>query len=219
MDWSPLRLSILVAGWATLFSVIVGLLIAYPLARGRFAGRSVAEGIVNLPLVLPPTVLGYALLVTLGHGGPLDRAWQSVTGHPLGLVFTWRGAVVAACIASIPLFVSHARVAIAGVDKEIVDAARCDGAGRLAAFRHIIVPMAWPGLVAGTALAFARSLGDFGATLMVAGDTPGMTQTMPLAIYDAVTTDDVGVVRTFALITCVICLSVSLLASRLSRPD
>lgn len=217
MDWSPFWLSMRVAGWATVLSVVVGLAVAYPLARGRFRGRGLFEGIVNLPLVLPPTVLGYALLVTVGHGGAIDNAWRSMTGHSVGLVFTWRGAVVAACVGSIPLFVSHARVAIAGVDPEIVDAARSDGAGRWAIFARIVAPMAWPGLVAGTALAFARSLGDFGATLMVAGDTPGVTQTMSLAIYDAVNNDDQRTVRIFAGIVACLCLTVSVLASRIDR--
>jgi molybdate transport system permease protein len=228
MDWSPFWLSLRVAGWATVFSVVVGLAIAYPLARMRARGSNLTsdggafrlglfEGLVNLPLVLPPTVLGYALLVALGRRSALSGIWHSLTGHPLALTFTWQGAVVAACIASVPLFVSHARVAITAVDRDVIDAARTDGAGRAEVFRRILVPLAWPGLMAGTALAFARSLGDFGATLMVAGDTPGMTQTMPLAIYDAVINNDEPVVRTFSLITCLLCLTVSVGASLLTR--
>lgn len=216
VDWSPFWLSIRVAGWATFFSVAIGLPVAYGLARGRFAGREMAQGVVNLPLVLPPTVLGYALLVTLGRRGPLNALWQSVTGHPLGLVFTWHGAVVAACVASIPLFISQARVSIAAVDNDVVDAARSDGAGRFEVLRRIIIPMASPGLVAGTTLAFARALGDFGATLMVAGDTPGLTQTMSMAIYDAVLTGNVPAVRAFVAITVALSLAVTLLAARIS---
>jgi molybdate transport system permease protein len=216
VDWSPFWLSIKVAGWATFFSVTAGLLIAYPLARARFAGRDIAEGLVNLPLVLPPTVLGYALLVGLGRRSPINTAWEQLTGRPLGLVFTWHGAVVAACVASIPLFVSQARVAIAAIDQDIVDAARTDGAGRLPLLRRIILPMASPGLLAGTALAFARALGDFGATLMVAGDTPGLTRTMPLAIYDGVIMGEARTVQVFVVITCLLSLFVSLLAARLT---
>jgi molybdate transport system permease protein len=216
VDWSPFWLSIRVAGWATFFSVTVGLAIAYPLARARFVGRDVAVGLVNLPLVLPPTVLGYALLVGMGRRSPLNEAWQQMTGRPLGLVFTWHGAVVAACVASIPLFVSQASVAIAGIDQDIVDAARTDGAGRLPLMRRIILPMASPGLLAGTALAFARALGDFGATLMVAGDTPGLTRTMPLAIYDGVIMGEERTVQVFVVITCLLSLFISLLAARLT---
>jgi molybdate transport system permease protein len=214
MDWSPLWLSLRVAGWATVFSVLCGLAIAYPLARRSFFGRSVVEGLTNLPLVLPPTVLGYALLVMLGRRSPIGHFYEHLTGQTL--VFTWQGAVVAACIASLPLFISHARVALAGVDSEIVAAARIDGASPLAIFRFVLLPIALPGLVAGTTLAFARAMGDFGATLMVAGDTPGLTQTMPLAIYDAVLNDHASVAWTFAAISAVLCLAVCILAARIS---
>lgn len=217
MDWFPLWLSLRVACWATLISIPLGLAIAIPLARCRFRGRSLVEGLANLPLILPPTVLGYALLVSLGVRTPLGRAYQAVAHHPL--VFTWQGAVVASCIASVPLFVSHARVAIAGVDRDILDAARIDGAGWVALFRTMVMPLARPGLAAGIALTFARSLGDFGATLMVAGDTPGQTQTMPLAIYDAVMNDENHVVAVFVAVSVILCLSVSVLASRWTSSD
>ena len=215
MDWSPLWLSLKVAGWATVFSVLLGLLIAYPLSRARLPGRSFWEGVANLPLVLPPTVLGYALLVALGKRSPLGQFYERLAGHPL--VFTWQGAVAAACVASLPLFVGNARVALAAVDPDVVGAARTDGAGRWTIFRHILLPLARPGLIAGTTLAFARALGDFGATLMVAGDTPHLTQTMPLAVYDAVLTDNTPVVRTFVLLSALLCLAVCVLAARLAR--
>lgn len=219
MDWSPFWLSLRVAGWATFFSVTIGLLIAYLLSRKNFIGHSVAEGVVNLPLVLPPTVLGYALLVALGRDSSISHAWQHITGHPLDLVFTWKGAVAAACVASIPLFISHARVAISMVDRDVIDAARTEGASRLAILRFILIPLAWPGLLAGTALSFTRALGDFGATLMIAGDTPGQTRTMPLAIYDAVMMGDDGIVKTFVVICCILCLSVSIAASSMARKN
>lgn len=214
MDWSPLWLSLRVAGWATVGSVGLGLPLAYLLGRGRFPGRSLLEGIALLPLVLPPTVLGYALLVGLGRRSPVG-AWLDRIHHPL--VFTWQGAVVAACVASLPLFVTQARVALGAVDPDVLAAARTDGAGLWQTLRLILLPLARPGLVAGATLAFARALGDFGATLMVAGDTPGQTQTMPLAIYDAVLTGDTHTAAVFAALSAALCLTVCVLAARLGR--
>jgi len=210
-----LWLSLKVAGWATVLSVALGLPIALLLARARLPGRAFWEGLANLPLVLPPTVLGYALLVALGSHSTLGHFYETLTGQPL--VFSWQGAVVAACVASLPLFIGNARVALAAVDADVVGAARTDGASGWAVLRHVLLPLARPGLVAGTTLAFARALGDFGATLMVAGDTPHQTQTMPLAIYDALQTDDLPLVRLFVLISVAVCLLVCVLAARLSR--
>jgi molybdate transport system permease protein len=135
--------------------------------------------------------------------------------HPL--VFTWQGAAVAAGFASLPLFVTQARVALAAVDPDVLGAARTDGAGPWACLRLILLPLARPGLVAGLSLAFARALGDFGATLMVAGDTPGQTQTLPLAIYDSVLSGDSHTAGVFAALSAALCLAVCLLAARLER--
>jgi len=214
VDWSPLWLSLKVAGWATFLSVCLGLPLAYALGRGRFAGRGLLEGVSLLPLVLPPTVLGYALLVGLGRRGTLGQ-WLDKIGHPL--VFTWQGAVVAACVASLPLFITQARIALAAVDPDIVGAARVDGADFWAVLRSVLLPLACPGLIAGTTLAFARALGDFGATLMVAGDTPDRTQTMPLAIYDATLSGDTHTAAAFAAISAALCLAVCLLAAKIGR--
>ena len=214
MDWSPLWLSLRVAGWATVGSVALGLPISLLLARRGLPARPLWEGAASLPLVLPPTVLGYALLVALGRRSLPGQWYEHLTGHPL--VFSWQGAVVATCIASLPLFIGNARVALAAVDPDVVAAARTDGAGGWAVLRHIFLPLARPGLVAGTTLAFARALGDFGATLMVAGDTPGVTQTMPLAIYDALQYGDMRTVQVFVLVSTLICLTVCVLAARLS---
>ncbi len=213
---APLFLSLKVAGWATFLSVALGLAIAYPLAQRKFWGRDFLIGLANLPLVLPPTVLGYALLVGLGRRSPLGRGWEHLWGQPL--VFTWQGAVVAACVASLPLFVGYARVALASVDREVKEAARMDGAGRAATARFILLPLALPGLAAGASLAFARALGDFGATLMVAGDTPGQTQTMPLAVYDAVLTGNVRAVQIFVALSIALCVAVCALSVRLAPP-
>jgi len=214
LDWSPLWISLKVAGWATVLSVLFGLPIAYGLSRAKFRGRELLEGAALLPLVLPPTVLGYALLVALGQRGPLGQ-WLKHVGHPL--VFTWQGAALAAAVAGLPLFVSQARVALKAIDPDIVGAARTDGTSFLSLCRFILLPLARPGLIAGTTLAFARALGDFGATLMVAGDTPGQTQTLPIAIYDAVLSGDTHTAAVFTALSVALCLTVCTLAARLGR--
>jgi molybdate transport system permease protein len=167
-----------------------------------------------LPLVLPPTVLGYALLVGLGQRGPVGRRLMAMH-HPL--VFTWQGAALAASVAALPLFVTQARVSLAAIDPDIIGAARTDGASFACLLRDIYLPLARPGLLAGITLAFARALGDFGATLMVAGDTPGQTQTMPIAIYDAVLSGDTHTAAVFTAISVSLCLTVCVLAARLGR--
>ena len=215
LDWSPLWISLKVAGWATFLSVVFGLPVAYGLARTRFWGRGFLESAVLLPLVLPPTVLGYALLVSLGSQGGLGQ-WLKHIGHPL--VFTWQGAALAASLAGLPLFVSQARVSLAAIDPDIIGAARTDGVGFAALCRFILLPLARPGLLAGTTLAFARALGDFGATLMVAGDTPGQTQTLSLAIYDAVQSGDTHTAAVFTAVSVSLCLTLCTLAARLGRP-
>ncbi len=184
IDLSPLWLSLRVATLSTLVVVLAGVALGWLLARRRFFGREALDAAVTLPLVLPPTVLGYYLLVLLGRGGPVGRAYEWLTGAQL--VFTWRGAVVAAAAGALPLMVKTARAAVAGVDTQYEDAARTLGKSEWHVFRRVTLPLASRGLLAGAMLAFARALGDFGATLMVAGNIPGRTQTLPLAVYDAV---------------------------------
>jgi molybdate transport system permease protein len=183
MDWFPLALSIKVALIATAVVAVVGVALGWLLARRNFFGRELLDAIVTLPLVLPPTVLGYYLLALLGRNSFVGRAIESVTGQPL--VFTWRGAVVAAAIGALPLVVKTSRAAIASVDGELEDAARTLGQSEWRVFRRVTLPLASRGIIAAAMLAFARSLGDFGATLMVAGNIPGRTQTAAIAIYDA----------------------------------
>ncbi len=214
MDWSPLWLSLKVASWATVGSVVIGLPLAYALSRTRLAGRGFLDGLVLLPLVLPPTVLGYLLLVVLGRRGPLGQ-WLERIHHPL--VFTWQGAAIAACLVSLPLFITQARVSLAAISPEVIGAARLDGAGFVPLCRYILLPLARPGLIAGLTLAFARALGDFGATLMVAGDTPGITRTMPLAIYAALQEGDTHTATIFALLSAALSLTVCTLAARLGQ--
>jgi molybdate transport system permease protein len=213
MDWSPLVISLRVSLTATVLSLLIGIPLAYLLGKKRFAGRSAAEGLVNLPLVLPPTVLGYFLLVLLGRRHLIGRIYEALFHQ--SLVFTWQGAAVAACITSLPLLITQARVAFAGVDRDIEDCARSCGASEWQVFWHITFPLARRGVVAGTTLSFARALGDFGATLMVAGNIPDATQTMPLAIYDAVQMGDTRVLLTFVVITSLLAIVFTLAASRL----
>jgi molybdate transport system permease protein len=183
IDWFPLVLSIRVALIATMIVLLVGIALGWLLARRRFFGREMVDAIVTLPLVLPPTVLGYYLLVLLGRNGLIGHALEKITGEPL--VFTWKGAVVAASVGALPLVVKTSRAAIAAVDKNLEDAARTLGQSEWRVFRRVTMPLASRGIIAAAMLAFARSLGDFGATLMVAGNIPGRTQTAAIAIYDA----------------------------------
>jgi molybdate transport system permease protein len=187
-DLAPLWLSLRVASAATVVIVALGLPAAWALARLRFRGKGLVAGILVLPLVLPPTVLGYALLLLLGRrtwlGGWLDQRLGIV------LVFHWSGAVLASAVAAFPLFLLPARGAFEAVDPALEDAARLLGRGELSVFWAVTLPLAWRGLAAGVVLSFARALGDFGATMMVAGNIPGLTQTAALAIYDAVQTGD-----------------------------
>jgi molybdate transport system permease protein len=187
-DLGPLWLSLKVATAATLLIVAFGLPAGLILARGRFPGKGLVAGFLVLPLVLPPTVLGYLLLQVLGKrtllGGWLDEAFGIV------LVFHWSGAVLASAVAAFPLFLLPARGAFEAVDPGLEDAARLLGRGEVSVFASVTLPLAWRGLAAGIALAFARALGDFGATMMVAGNIPGLTRTASLAIYDAVQEGD-----------------------------
>ncbi|HEX7998620.1 MAG TPA: molybdate ABC transporter permease subunit [Pyrinomonadaceae bacterium] len=183
IDWFPLLLSFRVALIATVLALIIGVALAWLLARRRFIGREVLDALVTLPLVLPPTVLGYYLLMLLSQQSPVGRAIESVTG--LQLVFTWQGAVIAAALGALPLVVKTSRAAIATVNEQLEDAARTFGKSEWQIFWRITLPLASRGIIASAMLAFARSLGDFGATLMVAGNIPGRTQTAAIAIYDA----------------------------------
>lgn len=197
-DWSPLWLSLRVAGTATLLAGGVGVAFAYVLAKGRFRGRSLLEALVTLPIVLPPTVLGFYLLTSLGAGSTLGRAWEAVAGQPL--VFTPAAAVVAASVSALPFVVRTSRAAIEAVDPAIEAAARVAGHPEWRVAGLVTLPVARRGLAAGVALGFARALGDFGATVMVAGNIPGRTQTLPIKVYDAVQAGNDAAARTGSLV-------------------
>lgn len=180
MNWQPFWLSLQVAGSATIGIVIVGVLLAALLARVPFRGKLILETIIYLPLVLPPTVIGYYLLFVLGRGS-LMREWLGID-----ILFTWPAAAFASVVVGLPLMVQTARAAFEEVEPEVEDAARADGAAEWQVWWYITLPIARRGILAGLILSSARALGEFGATLMVAGNIPGRTQTLPLAIYDAV---------------------------------
>jgi molybdate transport system permease protein len=182
-DLSPLWISLKVSLLATVVTFGVGTIVAYRMYRYRGKARSLIEGILIAPLILPPTVVGFVLLILLGKNGILG---QILTQWNLRLVFTWYAAVLAASIVSFPLMYRAALGAFEQIDAFLLDAARLEGASEIAVFWYIALPLAMPGILAGIVLTFARALGEFGATLMLAGNIPGRTQTIPMAIYFAV---------------------------------
>jgi molybdate transport system permease protein len=184
VELAPLALSFQIAALATAIAAIVGVGIATLLANGRFPGRDLLDVLVTAPITLPPTVLGYYLLVAVGRRSFVGHAFEAAFGS--SIVFTRTGAVVAATVGALPLVVKSARAALEGVDPTLLRAARTLGATAPRTFFTVQLPLAARGVVAALMLAFARSLGDFGITLMVAGDIPGETQTASLAIYDAI---------------------------------
>jgi len=210
----PLFLSLRVAGVATLLAMLVGVALAWVMVRTRLPGRDLLNALTSLPLVLPPTVLGYYLLVALGQQSPLGR-WLAQHGWPL--VFTWQGAVVAATVVALPLVVQSAQAALASIDPHLEEVARTLGRSEPAIFLTITLPLAWRGIFAGAVLAFARALGEFGATLMVAGNIPGRTQTMPIAIYDAVQGGNQAEANLLAGIVTVVAMVLLVVARRATR--
>ncbi|MDE2594746.1 MAG: molybdate ABC transporter permease subunit [Burkholderiales bacterium] len=212
--WPALALSLTVAGWATGITSILGIVLGYGLARGRFPGRNVLDTLLTLPMVLPPTVMGYYLLVLLGRRGVIGH-WLQQTWC-INLIFTWQGAVIAASVVALPLIVKPARAAFETVDTQLEDAARVLGLSEAAVFFRVTLPLAWRGILAGVLLGFARSMGEFGATLMVAGSIPGKTQTLSVAVYEAVQAGQDDVANQLVWIISGVCVTVLLMANRLA---
>lgn len=210
--WIPLLLSLKVAGWATALDLALGVAVGLALARWRSGARDIVDSLLTLPLVMPPTVLGYYLLVLLGRRGVLGGRLDSLGIH---LVFTWQGAVVAAMVAAFPLVLKSARAAFEAVEPQFEQAARTLGLGETALFFRVTLPLAAHGILAGGLLAFARALGEFGATLMIAGNLPGRTQTLSVAVYAAVQAGDDSTANLLVLVTSVVCIAVLLIAGRL----
>lgn len=216
MAWAPLLLSFQVAIAATLLGAIVGIALAAWLANGRFPGRDLVDVLLTAPMVLPPTVLGYYLLVSIGRRSLIGSAFESITGSTI--VFTRTGAIVAASVGAIPLIVKSSRAALEGVDPILIHAARTLGATPLRAFFTVQLPLARRGITASLMLAFARSLGDFGVTLMIAGDIPGETQTASLAIYDAIQSHREAEALGMIAVLTTIALGMLYAANRLAAP-
>ena len=212
--WVALALTLKVALWATAIDLVFGVAVGWLLARHRFIGRDLIDAILTLPLVLPPTVMGYYLLVVIGKRGVVGHWLQQSFG--INLIFTWQGAVIAATIVAFPLILRSTRTAFEAVDPQLENAARVLGLSEIALFFRVSLPMAWPGILAGTLLVFARSLGEFGATLMVAGSIPGRTQTLSIAVYEAVQAGQDDTANLLVAITSITCIAVLLAAGWLA---
>lgn len=205
MEWYPVILSIKVALASLLFVALLGTAAAYGMQRWNFSGKAAVEAAFSLPLVLPPVVTGFVLLVLIGKQGPVG-IFLSEAFHAQ-LIFTPYAAVLAGAVVAFPLMYQSAKAAFQSVDPKLEDAARVLGASEWRVFWTVKIPLAWPGLVSGIVLSFARALGEFGATIMVAGNIPGKTQTLPLAIYFAAESNDISLAGVYVLIISVISFS------------
>jgi molybdate transport system permease protein len=203
VDLSPVWISLATSATATVVTLVAGLSAAVWRVRRSGQILAIVDGIFLLPLVLPPTVVGFFLLLLFGRNGPLGKLLNYLGTT---VVFSWPATVIAAAVVAFPLMYLTARGALEQVDAHLLQAARTLGASEWRVFREIALPLAWPGVLAGTILSFARALGEFGATLMVAGNIPGRTATIPIAIYFAVEADDVRA----ALVWCLIDVAISL---------
>ena len=212
--WITLALTLKVALWATAINTVLGVAVGWLLARHRFVARDAVSAVLTLPLVLPPTVVGYYLLVVIGRRGWLGQWLHDSLG--ISLIFTWQGAVIAATVVAFPLVLASARSAFEAVDPQLERAARVLGLNERAVFFRVTLPMAWPGILAGVLLVFARSLGEFGATLMIAGSIPGRTQTLSVAVHDAVQAGDDATANLLVAIISVTCVVFLLAAGRLA---
>lgn len=195
---TPLLLTLKISIISTFFVAVLGILIAYMLAKKEFRGKWVADGMVTLPMVLPPTVTGYILVILLGKNGMLGSIFTKITGS--GILFTWQAAAIAAFIVSLPLMVKTTSSAIGAVDRSVEEAAHILGRNEFETALFITLPLAKKGIVAGCVLSFARAVGEFGATLMVAGNIPGKTNTMAISIYSAYQTGNSELANMLVLI-------------------
>ncbi|MBP8645821.1 MAG: molybdate ABC transporter permease subunit [Syntrophobacteraceae bacterium] len=211
----PLLLTLKVAGCATLAASVIGVAFAYLMAGVRIPGKEWADALLTLPLVMPPTVLGYYLIVVFGRKGWIGQWLYESFG--VSLMFTWQGAVLASTVVSLPLVYKAARTAFEGVDPNLERAARTLGLSEAGVFLRVSLPLAWRGILAGTMLAFARAMGEFGATLMVAGNLPGKTQTLSLAVYEAVQVGNDRLACTLVLITSLVCMLILVFSGRILK--
>lgn len=214
MIWQSLQLSLLVVAASTLIVAVVGLALAYLLAKSRFRGKDLLDALLTVPLVLPPTVTGYYLIVLLGRRGLIGSYIYDVSGWSFS--FTWQGAVVAAVVVSLPLMIKASRAALESVDRRYEIASYTLGKGKAETFVLVLLPLAKRGVLAGVVLSFARALGEFGATLMIAGNIPGQTQTMPLAIYEAVAAGEDEKAKLLAIVLTTVSIAAIYATNRLS---
>ncbi|MFL6212107.1 MAG: molybdate ABC transporter permease subunit [Pyrinomonadaceae bacterium] len=215
MIWSALKVSLLVVSCATVVTAALGLALAFVLARRNFRGKELLDAVLTMPLVLPPTVTGYYLIVLLGRRGLLGAPLYAWTGWTL--TFTWPAAVVAATVVALPLMIKTARAAIESVEPQYEAASYTLGKGELETFLRVTLPLARRGVLAGIVLSAARALGEFGATLMIAGNIPGRTQTLPLAIFEAVISGDDRRAQLLALLLTLVSVTAVYLTNKLSR--
>jgi len=213
----PLLLTLKIAVTATAIVLFVGVACAYVLNRYSFWGGQIIDAICTLPMVMPPTVLGYYLLVVFGRRGWLGAWLQENLG--IQLIFTWQGAVLASASVAFPLVYRAARAALGGVDHHLENAARVLGAREAKVFLRVSLPLAWRGVFAGTMLAFARAMGEFGATLMIAGSIPGKTQTISIAIYEAVQAGQDNVANFLVLLTSLVCVCILAASGKLLQRE
>ena len=197
MDFSPLWISLKTAFLATIITSIIGIFISYKMANYKGRGRGFIDGIFTLPLILPPTVIGFFLLLICGKNGFVGKIFMSFNKN---IIFSWSATVIAAAVVAFPMMYRTCRSAFEQIDKNMISAARTLGLSETKIFFKIAIPLAWPGIIGGLVLSFARALGEFGATLMIAGNIPGRTQTMPVAIFFAVESGDMNKAMIWVLI-------------------
>lgn len=197
MDFSPLWISLKTAFLATIITSIIGIFISYKMANYKGRGRGLIDGVFTLPLILPPTVIGFFLLLICGKNGFVGKIFMSFNKN---IIFSWSATVIAATVVAFPMMYRTCRSAFEQIDKNMISAARTLGISETKIFFKIAIPLAWPGIIGGLVLSFARALGEFGATLMIAGNIPGKTQTMPVAIFFAVEGGDMNKAMLWVLI-------------------
>jgi len=198
MDWQAIGLSLRLATCSSLLLAPMGILLAWPLAYGCFRGRVLLESLTSVPLVLPPTVLGFYLIVALGPHSPLGRAWEALTGTRL--VFTFQGLLLAQVVTNLPFFLQPLVASLGGVDRKLLEAARTLGSRGRGVYFRVALPLAWRGLLSGLILSFAHAIGEFGVVLMVGGNLPGRTRTASIAIFDQVQSFDMAGANQTALL-------------------
>ena len=197
MDFSPLWISLKTAFLATIITSIIGIFVSYKMANYKGRGRGLIDGVFTLPLILPPTVIGFFLLLICGKNGFVGKIFMSFNKN---IIFSWSATVIAATVVAFPMMYRTCRSAFEQIDKNMISAARTLGLSETKIFFKIAIPLAWPGIIGGLVLSFARALGEFGATLMIAGNIPGKTQTMPVAIFFAVEGGDMNKAMLWVLI-------------------